>query len=127
MVILRSQNKITDFLMILAWASPFNCKKANFFKLKVYQGFAIYEKPTYHSCKLQLERKLAQAIAIHRTNCFREVWDLMQWIKRRTFQLAAACLPCEFKACLVRDFQRNIMFLLYPHSPSVDLSCRYSL
>ena len=25
MVILRSQNKITDFLMILAWASPFKC------------------------------------------------------------------------------------------------------
>ena len=24
MVILRSQNKITDFLIILAWASPFN-------------------------------------------------------------------------------------------------------
>ena len=24
MVILRSQNKITDFLKILAWASPFN-------------------------------------------------------------------------------------------------------
>ena len=24
MVILRSQNKITDFLMILAWACPFN-------------------------------------------------------------------------------------------------------
>ena len=24
MVILRSQNKITDFLMTLAWASPFN-------------------------------------------------------------------------------------------------------
>ena len=24
MVIFRSQNKITDFLMILAWASPFN-------------------------------------------------------------------------------------------------------
>ena len=24
MVILRSQNKITDFLLILAWASPFN-------------------------------------------------------------------------------------------------------
>ena len=24
MVIYRSQNKITDFLMILAWASPFN-------------------------------------------------------------------------------------------------------
>ena len=25
MVILRTRNKITDFLMILAWASPFNC------------------------------------------------------------------------------------------------------
>ena len=24
MVILRTRNKITDFLMILAWASPFN-------------------------------------------------------------------------------------------------------
>ena len=27
MVILRSRNKITDFLMILAWASPFNKTK----------------------------------------------------------------------------------------------------
>ena len=26
MVILRNRNKITDFLMILAWASPFNAK-----------------------------------------------------------------------------------------------------
>ena len=26
MVILRNQNKITDFLMILAWASPFNLR-----------------------------------------------------------------------------------------------------
>ena len=25
MVIIRTRNKITDFLMILAWASPFNC------------------------------------------------------------------------------------------------------
>ena len=29
MVILRAQNKITDFLMILAWASPFNRYSAN--------------------------------------------------------------------------------------------------
>ena len=28
MVILRTRNKITDFLMILAWASPFNCSYA---------------------------------------------------------------------------------------------------
>ena len=27
MVILRTGNKITDFLMILAWASPFKAKK----------------------------------------------------------------------------------------------------
>ena len=27
MVILRTRNKITDFLMILAWASPFNMYK----------------------------------------------------------------------------------------------------
>ena len=27
MVILRTRNKITDFLMILAWASPFNTLK----------------------------------------------------------------------------------------------------
>ena len=26
MVILRTRNKITDFLMILAWASPFNIR-----------------------------------------------------------------------------------------------------
>ena len=29
MVILRSQNKITDFLKILVWASPFNPLTAN--------------------------------------------------------------------------------------------------
>ena len=30
MVILKSQNKITDFLMILAWASPFNSSFTKF-------------------------------------------------------------------------------------------------
>ena len=30
MVILRSQNKINDFLMILAWASPFKQRRARF-------------------------------------------------------------------------------------------------
>ena len=38
----------------------------------------------------------------------------MQWIKRRTLQLAAACLPCELKARLVQNFQRNMIFLLSP-------------
>ena len=32
MVILRSQNKIDDFFMILAWASPFNPLKPIFVK-----------------------------------------------------------------------------------------------
>ena len=39
MVILRSQNKITDFLMILAWASPFNIFKYLILSLGVIQGF----------------------------------------------------------------------------------------
>ena len=33
MVILRTRNKITDFLMILAWASPFNIQSLNLIKL----------------------------------------------------------------------------------------------
>ena len=36
MVILRTQNKITDFFMILAWASPFNND------LPTYQMFYHY-------------------------------------------------------------------------------------
>ena len=31
MVILRTRNKITDFLMILAWASPFNLHHDNLY------------------------------------------------------------------------------------------------
>ena len=30
MVILRTRNKITDFLMILAWASPFNLTSSQY-------------------------------------------------------------------------------------------------
>ena len=33
MVILRNQNKITDFFMILAWASPFKLKYINYIEL----------------------------------------------------------------------------------------------
>ena len=36
MVILRSQNKITDFLMILAWASPFNKDTPSRFLAKMF-------------------------------------------------------------------------------------------
>ena len=35
MVILRSQNEITDFLMILAWASPFKHQYLQIFSLKL--------------------------------------------------------------------------------------------
>ena len=42
MVILRSQNKITDFLMILAWASPFNhlIIDNNVFPIEITEAFA---------------------------------------------------------------------------------------
>ena len=35
MVILRTRNKITDFLMILAWAGPFNVFDISRFKKKL--------------------------------------------------------------------------------------------
>ena len=35
MVILRTRNKITDFLMILAWASPFKLQDLQMFSLKL--------------------------------------------------------------------------------------------
>ena len=39
MVILRSQNKITDFLMILAWASPFkNLRSSTFLAVEKFLG-----------------------------------------------------------------------------------------
>ena len=37
MVILRTRNKNTDFLMILAWASPFNGKLSDCNMLKAVQ------------------------------------------------------------------------------------------
>ena len=48
MVILRSQNKITDFLMILAWASPFNAEFKHL--VSIYSAFietykSILKKP----------------------------------------------------------------------------------
>ena len=36
MVILRTRNKITDFLMILAWASPFKKKITYFIDINRY-------------------------------------------------------------------------------------------
>ena len=102
-----------------------NCKTANLLKQKVYQDF-VFKKTIYH---LQFKRNVAKVINSHtRNKLFMEVWDVMQWIKRKTFQLAAACLPCEFKACLVRDFPRNIMFLLSPHwDIDVSMLCPYVL
>ena len=48
MVILRSQNKITDFLMILAWASPFQWKYP---KKRMYN---YLQKPYTPSCRKKL-------------------------------------------------------------------------
>ena len=36
MVILKSQNKITDLFMILAWASPFNTNNTNTISLLLF-------------------------------------------------------------------------------------------
>ena len=42
MVILRSKNKITDFLMILAWASPFKYYETDDMGLIFSAGLSIY-------------------------------------------------------------------------------------
>ena len=47
MVVLRSQNKITDFLMILAWASPF--KTAFVTPLLKKDNLDVNKKKTYRS------------------------------------------------------------------------------
>ena len=61
MVILRSQNKITDFLMILAWASPFNeCAEQSrigkpvYIREKHHEFFLIKYNPvnSKHLCSL---------------------------------------------------------------------------
>ena len=44
MIVLRSQNKITDFLMILSWASPFNAEPTLQSTLKQYWGDASLER-----------------------------------------------------------------------------------
>ena len=44
MVILRSRNKITDFFMILAWASPFKYREMS--ALGVKTVVAQYLEPT---------------------------------------------------------------------------------
>ena len=55
MVILRTRNKITDFLMILAWASPFKQNPnipENFVKL-----YIVFQKLDHLTCnKLKLRR-----------------------------------------------------------------------
>ena len=46
MVILRSQTKITDFFMILAWACPFKHQDLQMFSYKLgkYEYFSPLEK-----------------------------------------------------------------------------------
>ena len=43
MVILRTRNKITDFLMILAWASPFNSLAAGLHRQQLLSRDGIEE------------------------------------------------------------------------------------
>ena len=45
MVILRTRNKITDFLMILAWASPFNANSTRYRNNNPLTILQIYLNP----------------------------------------------------------------------------------
>ena len=47
MVILKSQNKITDFLMILAWASPFKMFSVMPAGPGLYRSYAQYREPRF--------------------------------------------------------------------------------
>ena len=70
MVILRSQNKITDFFMILAWASPFKShfgkrllrkwsgNEKNSIQLILIQLCGIFQKCT--NCLLELQMPFSQ-------------------------------------------------------------------
>ena len=68
MVILRTRNKITDFLMILAWASPFNKgdvtdpNKPNFRGISLLSCFSELFTPT--SC---LNERLSNFVKTHDT------------------------------------------------------------
>ena len=52
MVILRTRNKITDFLMILAWASPFKPKKS-FLPWKGAKSYGILDVGLLNTCSNQ--------------------------------------------------------------------------
>ena len=48
MAILRSQNKIKDFLMILAWVRRFNCLEAGVWSVVSYNNLLVeYEIAPY--------------------------------------------------------------------------------
>ena len=52
MVILRTRNKITDFLMILAWASPFNIEPTSRQLIILLDHFHFLEQFTFSFCLL---------------------------------------------------------------------------
>ena len=77
MVILRSQNKITDFLMILAWASPF----------KSYWFTGGEADRTWHrlrSMKKQAEKKAKDRFRKVDRKLLTEPVDLCREIKSRS-------------------------------------------
>ena len=52
MVILRTRNKITDFFMILAWASPFKIFWVNLSQLMKIVSFMFRSTSTEHTSAL---------------------------------------------------------------------------
>ena len=63
MVILRSQNKITDFLMILAWASPF----------KIVLALRIGTGRAFHKAGSDIEKALDPVLVFIRITCIRKM------------------------------------------------------
>ena len=60
MVILRSQNKITDFFMILAWASPFKPMFIDFFVGNIQVITAQYISADGHARRSIIKQPTSQ-------------------------------------------------------------------
>ena len=73
MVILRTRNKITDFFMILAWASPFKLKLSELYILSCEEGIAP-SAPTLLTAKNAELLGLCPLRSPWPTVCIRSIW-----------------------------------------------------
>ena len=104
MVILISQNKITDFLMILAWACPFNNVTTLGQKVTVYEG----------TVGLDVTRNKATGVKSH-------IIDIDK--KMNIAVLSFTTIYCELHSNLLSSMDGNIFFLEYMYSHHILLFC----